>query len=470
MTLFEIVPSLQRAVTPRIDRAVWPVTTHVDELGRLCVGGVRLTEVAGQFRTPTYVIDETDFRYRICRYRRALPHVRIVYAGKALLTTALARWVTDEGLGLNVCSGGELATALAAGVDPKRIVMHGNAKTPDELNRAAAVGVGRIVVDSPTQIAFLAGGVRRAQSVLVRVTPDIDIHRASAVSAGLTDQKFGFALTNGDAAGAVERILDHPLLYLVGLHCDIGSQVTDASLYGEAIRELIPLMAELRARHGVILTELNIGGGHGIPYVSGDPELDLTALGEIIHAAVAEACAAERFPHPTIVVEPGRAISARAGVTVYRVLSVNSQPGGRTFVAVDGGMSDNPRAALYGGNSSVVLANRHPLAPTQPMTVVGRHCESGDEIARDVPLPIDIHPGDLLAVACTGAYHHSMASTYNMVGRPPLVAVNGGRTRELVRRETIADLLSRDRGWAERPQTTQHQPPDGGCEALLHGE
>lgn len=381
----------------------------------------------------------------------------------------MARWVADEGLGLDVCSGGELATALAGGVDPARIIMHGNAKTPDELHDAATVGVGRIVVDSPIAIAFLAGRVRCRQQVLLRVTPDIDIGGHGAVTTGVIDQKFGFALAGGHAAGAVRRVLDQPWLDLVGLHCHIGSQVTDAALYGEAVRRMIAAYAGIRARHGVVLDELNIGGGHGVPYVSGDRELDLDELAGVIDEALEAACAAERFPRPRIVVEPGRAISARAGVTLYRVIAVKSQPGGRTFVAVDGGMSDNPRVALYDAKYTVVLANRHPLGATQPMTVVGRHCESGDEIARDVLLPTDLHPGDLLAVACTGAYHHSMASSYNMVGRPPIVAVGNGRARELVRRETITDLLSRDRDLTT-PQPQPYQRIPSGCDALLHGE
>jgi diaminopimelate decarboxylase len=235
--------------------------------------------------------------------------------------------------------------------------------------------------------------VRRPQPVQVRV--------------GVTNQQFGSAAQYRHAAGAVERILAHPLLYLVGLHCHIGSQVTDPSLYGDAIRQLVPLMAEIRARHGVILTELNIGGGQGVPYVAGDAELDLDALGDFIDDALDASCAAEHFPRPAIVIEPGRAISARAGVTLYRVLQVQSQPGGRTSVVVDGGLSDNPRVARYDARYSVALANRHPLTPTQPMTVVGRHCESGDDIARDVALPADLRAGDLLAVACTGAYHRS---------------------------------------------------------------
>jgi diaminopimelate decarboxylase len=448
MTLLDYLPSLSRAATPRIDPAIWPLTTTVDELGRLCVGDVPLTDIADEFGTPTYVLDEADFRHRMKRYRTTLRNIEIVYAAKSLLTTDVARWVAEEGAGLDVSSGGELAIALAAGVDPARIVMHGNAKSVDELRDAAAVGVGRVVVDSLMEIAYLACAVRRKQRVLIRVTPDIDIGGHAAVTTGVNDQKFGFAIAEGHVADAAKRILHQPLLNLVGLHCHIGSQVTDPMLYGEAVRRMITAMADIRARHGVILHELNIGGGHGVPYLSGDPELDLCELSDIIDDALDWACAAERFPRPRVVVEPGRAISARAGTTLYRVVSVKSQPGGRTFAAVDGGMSDNPRVALYGAKYTVALANRHALGPTKVVTVAGRHCESGDEIARDVEMPADIHPGDLLAVACTGAYQHSMASNYNMVGRPPVVAVRRGRTRELVRRETTTDLLARDRGWS----------------------
>jgi diaminopimelate decarboxylase len=423
MTLFEILPSLRHAATPRMDRAVWPLTTHVDELGRLCVGGMALTDVADEFGTPSYVIDEADFRQRIRRYRAALPEARLVYAGRALLTTAVAEWVAEERSGLGVRSPGELATALIAGVDPNQIVVHGMVTAPRELCTAVGAGVGRVVVDSPTEVAALATGVRQLQAVQVRVSPDVDPH----------------------AADAIQGALNQPLLYLVGLQCQIGSQVTDASRYGEVIRHMVPLMAEVRARHGVILTELNIGGGQGVPYVSGDPELDLDALRDFMDDALDASCAAERFPRPTIVVEPGRAVSARAGITLYRVLRVQSQPGGRTTVVVDGGLSDNPRVAHFDARCTMALANRHSMAATQPTRVVGRQRESDDEIARDVPLPGDLHAGDLLAVACTGAYHHSMASTCNMVGRPPVVAVKDGRPRELVRRENIADLLSRER-------------------------
>ena len=448
MTLLDYLPSLHRAAATRIDPAIWPFTA-----GRRRPGSPlrRRRGVDGHRRR----VPHTGIRSRrnrlsapATRYRTTLRNTEIVYAAKALLTTAVARWVAEEGAGIDVSSGGELATALAGGVDPARIIMHGNAKSLDELNDATEVGVGRVVVDSLMEIAYLACEVRRPQRVLIRVTPDIDIHGHAAVTTGVNDQKFGFTLAGGHAAEAVERILHQPLLDLVGLHCHIGSQITDPTLYGEAIRRMIAAMADIRARHGVILHELNIGGGHGIPYVTGDPELDLAELADVIDDALDWACASERFPRPRIVVEPGRAVSARAGVTLYRVASVKSQSGGRTFVAVDGGMSDNPRVALYGAKYTVALANRHSLGPTNIVTVAGRHCESGDEIARDVELPADVHPGDLLAVACTGAYQHSMASNYNMVGRPPIVAVRRGEVTELVRRETAADLLARDRGWS----------------------
>lgn len=456
MTLPDVLPSVGYAAPPRFHPAIWPLTTHSDEEGRLCIGEVSLTEIADEFRTPTYVIDEADFRFRARRYRKALHDARdveVVYAGKSLLTIAVARWAREEGLGVDVCSAGELAIALAGGVKPAHIVMHGNVKSHDELRAAVRVGLGRIVVDSCFEIADLAGLVGQRisrQRVLIRVTPGINIHGHQAVTTGINDQKFGFALDGGfkgsPAADAVGRVLTHPNLDLIGLHCHLGSQVADPALYGEAIHRMIAAMADIRAQHGVILTELNIGGGHAIPYLSGDPELNIDELARVIDEAVEAACAAEHFPRPIIVVEPGRAISARAGVTLYQVCAVKTQPGGRTFVAVDGGMSDNPRVSLYGSKYTVALANRHSLGPRQRVTVVGRHCEAGDEIARDVELPVDLHPGDLLAVACTGAYHHSMASNYNMVGRPPLVAVADGRARELIRRETTADLLSRDRG------------------------
>ncbi|MCW2663868.1 MAG: Diaminopimelate decarboxylase [Mycobacterium sp.] len=438
MTLFELVPSPRHEVGPHLDRAIWPLSSSVDEMGRLRVGGVAATELAAKFGTPTYVVDEEDFRARIRGYRAALSGVELVYAGRALLSAAVAGWAAEEGAGVEVCSNGELATALTGEVPPSNIVLNGTAKSAGELDDTVAAGVGRIVIDTPNEIALLAGRVRRRQAVLIRVIPDID--------GG--DQKFGFALPGGHAAGAVKRVLGQPWLDLVGLHCQLGSQLTDVGLYGAAIRQMLALMAEVRDRHHVVLTELSLGGGHAVPYRSGDAELDPRALGAVIDAALQSACAKHDYPRPRIVIGPGRAFAARAGMTLYRVVAVKRRPDGRTFVAVDGGMSDNPRMAPAGAKYTVALANRHAPIATAPVTVVGRHCEAGDEIARDVELPADIHPGDLLSVACTGAYHYSMGSSCSVVGRPPLVAVAGGEARELVRRETIADLLARDRGWS----------------------
>jgi diaminopimelate decarboxylase len=473
MSLFEMLPSLRHAAMPRMDRAIWPLTTHVDGLGRLCVGGMALTEVADKFGTPAYVIDEADFRHRIRRFCAALPEARLVYAGKALLTTVVAQWVAEEGTGLGVRSRGELATALIAGVAPSQIVVHGMATMSGELCKAANVGVGRIVLDSRAKVGSLVAAIRQPQAVQVGVSPDLDLHEYSSATTDLTDLPLGFALADGHAADAIRRALDQPLISLAGLQCHIGSQVTDASVYGEVIRQMIPLMAEVRARHGVIMTELNIGGGQGIPYASGDQELDLDALRDFIDDALDASCATERFPRPTIVVEPGRAISARAGITLYRVLWVQAQPGGRALVVVDGGSNDNPRVAPCDAHTTIALANRHSMTAPQPMTVVGRRGDSGDEIARDALFPDDLHAGDLLAVACTGAYHHSMASTYTIVGRPPLVAVRAGSSYELVRRETIADLLSRDvsrdRNLNKKPQMRRGST-ESGYEALLRGE
>jgi diaminopimelate decarboxylase len=436
MTLFELLPSVRHGLNSHLDRAIWPLSSYVDERGRLRVGGVATTEIADQFDTPVHVVDEQDFRARIRGYRAALPGIELIYAGKALLSAAVASWVAAEGAGVGVCSGVELATALAGGVPASRVILHGDAKTAAELHDAAAAGVGRVVIDSPAEISLLAGRVRRRQGVLVRVIPEID-----------ADQKFGFAVADGQAADAVKRVLDQPCLDLVGLHCHLGSQLSDAGLYGAAIRQMVALMAEVRARHHVVLTELNLGGGHAVPYVSGDPELSLRALATVIDEALGSACAEYGYPRPHVAIEPGRAIAARAGIALSRVIAVKRQPGGRTFVAVDSGLSDNARMTPGGAKYTVALANRHRPSRTAPVTVVARNCEAGDEIARDVELPTDIHPGDLLAVACTGAYHYATGSSSNMVGRPPLVAVGGGRPHELVRRETVGDLLARDRGW-----------------------
>jgi diaminopimelate decarboxylase len=424
---------------------IWPLTTRLGPGGEIAAGDVPLSELAARYGTPAYILDEADVRDRCRAYARALPGAEIAYAGKAFLCRAMANWISQEGLSLDVCSAGELAVACSAGFPAERILLHGNVKTPDDLQAAADYGVGRIVIDSAGEIGRIAATARRRQRVLVRVTPGVDAHAHHAVTTGVEDQKFGFSLSSGAAADAVRRVLAQPQLELVGLHCHLGSQIAELPAFELAARRLIMLMAAVRAEHALALPELNLGGGHAVPYVEADHAFDLAGYAERIRAVIRADCASFRLPDPRLVIEPGRAIVGRAMVTLYRVLAVKNVAGVRTFVAVDGGISDNPRPALYGARYSARLVGR-PAAGTHPVTVVGRHCEAGDVLASGVPLPADTRPGDLIAVPGTGAYNHSMASNYNLVGRPPVVAVRDGAARVLLRRETEADLLRRDVG------------------------
>ncbi|MGW4231708.1 diaminopimelate decarboxylase [Streptomyces sp. NPDC004980] len=427
--------------------SVWPAsTTRLPHHG-LAVAGVSLAEVADRFGTPAYVLDEGEIRDRCRIYRDAFPDTEILYAAKAFLSRAMVRWIQEEGLGLDTCSAGELELAVTSGFPPERIVLHGNAKSPRDLETALRLGVGRIVIDSPSEIARLAAAVGPGghQRVMVRIVPGISAGGHDKIRTGTDDQKFGLTLTDGYAQHAISRILDQPQLELTGLHCHIGSQITGVRPYLIAMRRMVGLMARIRDAHGVVLPELNMGGGHGIAYRPGDPSLDLTELAGRMRAELVESCAAARLPVPRLLIEPGRAVAGPAGVALYRVLAVK-HTAGKVFVAVDGGMSDNPRPALYGAIYAPRPVGRRPTAGDCPATVVGRHCEAGDIIATDVPLPRDIRPGDLLAVPVTGAYQLSMASGYNLVGRPPVVGVHEGRARLLVRRETLDDMRSRDVG------------------------
>ncbi|MFG2874363.1 diaminopimelate decarboxylase [Streptomyces sp. NPDC048337] len=430
------------------DLSVWPASTARLPHGGLAVGGVPLTELAERFDTPVYVLDEGEVRARCRTYRDAFPDADVLYAAKAFLSRAMVRWIDEEGLGLDVCSAGELELAVTAGFLPERIVLHGNAKSPRDIGAALRLGVGRIVIDGPSEIARLAAAVGPGgrQKVLVRVVPGISAGGHEKIRTGTDDQKFGLSLADGSAQHAVARILGQPQLELVGLHCHIGSQITDIRPYATAVRRMVGLMARIRDSHGVTLPALDMGGGHGVAYRPGEPALDLTALARRLRTELAESCAAAGLAVPRLSVEPGRAIAGPAGVALYRVLSVKHAAGERVFVAVDGGMSDNPRPALYGVRYAARLVGRRSTADARTATVVGRHCEAGDVLAADVPLPGDVRPGDLLAVPVAGAYQLSMASGYNLVGRPPVVAVHGGRARLLVRRETLDDFRSRDIG------------------------
>ncbi|MER8061196.1 MULTISPECIES: diaminopimelate decarboxylase [unclassified Streptomyces] len=427
--------------------SVWPASTTEPRAGDLAVGGVPLAEVADRFGTPVYVLDEAEVRDRCRTYRHAFPDAEVLYAAKAFLCRAMARWMEEEGLGLDVCSAGELELAVTTGFPPERIVLHGNAKTPRDLEAALRLGVGRVVIDSPSEIARLAAAVGPdgRQKVMVRVVPGISAGGHDKIRTGTEDQKFGLSIRDGYALHALTRILDQPNLELTGLHCHLGSQVTTVKPYLTAVRRMVGLMTRLYEQHGVVLPELDLGGGHGIAYRPGEEALDLTSLARKVRAELAGACASAGLPVPRLIIEPGRAIAGPAGIALYRVLSVKHS-GEHVFVAVDGGMSDNPRPALYGVRYAPRLIGRHSAADPVRTTVVGRHCEAGDVLAADAELPADLRPGDLLAVPVAGAYHLSMASGYNLVGRPPVVAVRDGRARLLVRRESLEDIRRRDVG------------------------
>ncbi|MER7845846.1 diaminopimelate decarboxylase [Kitasatospora sp. NPDC096077] len=426
----------------------WPASARPGPGGEVLVGGVGLAEAAERFGTPLYVLDEGEVRSRARAYRRALPHAEVLYAAKAFLCSAMADWVAEEGLGLDVCSAGELWLAVSAGFPAQRILLHGNAKSPEELRLARRLRVGRIVIDGPAEIARLAALVAAdtPQKVLVRVVPGIAAGHHAAVRTGVGGQKFGFPIEGGDAADAIARVLDQPGLELAGLHCHLGSQITSIEPYLQAVDALVRLLAEVRERHDVELPELDLGGGHGIRYLPGDEELDLAEFAVRVTDRLAVRCAETGLEVPRLIVEPGRAVAGPAAVAVYRVLSVKHTADGRCFAAVDGGMSDNPRPALYGSPYSVRLVGRRSDAGAMRVDVVGRHCEAGDVLVRDAVLPADLRPGDLLAVPAAGAYQLSMASGYNLVGRPAVAAVKDGRARLLIRRETVEDFRLREVG------------------------
>ncbi|MGA5701043.1 diaminopimelate decarboxylase [Peterkaempfera bronchialis] len=432
-----------------LDPKVWSRTVARGPLGGAAtVGGVDVRTLAEEFGTPAYILDEDDFRARARGWREAFGEdADVFYAGKAFLCRAVVRWLHEEGLNLDVCSGGELAVALSAGMPAERIAFHGNNKSAHELEQAVAAGVGRIVVDSFEEIARLAfiadeQGVR--QKVLVRVTVGVEAHTHEFIATAHEDQKFGLSLSGGGAAEAVRRVLKLESLELVGIHSHIGSQIFDTAGFEVAARRVVGLLSEIRDEHGIQLPEIDLGGGLGIAYTSEDDPSEPTVIAKALFEIVRRECAAAGLRVPRLSVEPGRAIAGPTTFTLYEVGTVKHLDGLRTYVSVDGGMSDNIRTALYDAEYSVALVSRSSDAEPMLTRVVGKHCESGDIVVRDAFLPADLAPGDLIAVPATGAYCRSMASNYNHVLRPPVVAVREGRARVVVRRETEEDLLRLD--------------------------
>lgn len=439
-----------------LDPAVWSAHTERGAEGALGVAGLDVRELAARFGTPAYVCDEADVRLRCRRFREAFgPDADVHYAAKAFCSLAMLHWVAEEGLGLDVCTSGELAAALRAGFPPGRITMHGNNKSVAELDTAVRAGVGRIVVDSFVEIARLAHvaqqhGIR--QQVMVRATVGVEAHTHEFIATAHEDQKFGFSLVTGEALEAARRVHAHHSLDLTGIHSHIGSQIFDTAGFEVSARRAVGLLAEIRKDLDVELGYLDLGGGFGIAYTSADDPLDVDTTAAQLSGIVQRECQVAGLPMPRLAVEPGRAIAGPATLTLYEVGTVKDVQasfwGGagivRKYVSVDGGMSDNIRTALYDASYTCVLASRHSTAEPVLARVVGKHCESGDIVVRDAWLPADIVPGDLVAVAATGAYCRSMASNYNHLPRPPVVAVRDGAARVIVRRENEDDLMRLD--------------------------
>jgi diaminopimelate decarboxylase len=414
-----------------------PDSAEVGADGQLLVGGCDLAELAEEFGTPLFVYDEAQLRAR-CREAVDAFGDGVAYATKAFLCRAMAKLAHEEGMHLDVASGGELAVALSAGVPAERIVLHGNNKSDDELIAAREAGVGRIVVDSFDELDRLEGLFDAddiVPKVLLRITPGVEAHTHEFVMTGQDDSKFGFGLKVGDAARAVERARAMDAVELVGLHAHIGSQVFVAGFFEQAIEALAPFVNEAG------LPELSIGGGIGVAYVEGEEAPSITEWGAVVRAACEHVGITAR-----VSAEPGRSIAAAAGITLYRVGTVKEVPGIRTFVAVDGGFIDNPRPALYGSGYETFAPARVTADRTEVVRLVGKHCESGDVIVPEAKVPSGVAVGDLLATPVTGAYGRSMGSNYNLLPRPAVVFVADGQARLVIRRETEADLLATDVG------------------------
>lgn len=438
----------------RLAPNVWPRNTVRDDDGIVEIAGVKVTDLAQEYGTPLFVIDEADFRSRCHETAAAFGGgANVHYAAKAFLCTEIARWIEQEGLSLDVCSGGELAVALDADFPPQRITLHGNNKSVAELTAAVKAGVGHVVLDSMIEIERLdaiAGEAGIVQDVLVRLTVGVEAHTHEFISTAHEDQKFGLSVASGAAMAAVRKVFAADHLRLVGLHSHIGSQIFDVAGFEIAAHRVIGLLRDIVAEFGVDKTAqvstVDLGGGLGISYLAPDDPPPIADLADKLSVIVSNESAAVGLPTPRLVVEPGRAIAGPGTITLYEVGTVKdvdvSTTANRRYVSVDGGMSDNIRTALYDAQYDVRLVSRFSDAPATQARLVGKHCETGDILVRDAWVPDDVGPGDLVAVAATGAYCYSLSSRYNMICRPAVVAVRAGESRLILRRETVDDLLS----------------------------
>ena len=427
------------------------------EGGVLSLSGISAAALAKDFGTPSFFIDEDAFRSRSLAWHNGLQSQfgpsagTIYYAAKSFICTAVAQWIADIGIGIDVCTGGELAVAIAGGISPSKIEVHGNNKSVAEIDRAVSVGVKTIVMDSLFEIERVAAAAKRhgvRQGVMLRLTPGIEAHTHEKISTAHEDVKFGFSIASGAAWTAVEAVAKYPELELRGVHCHIGSQIFGSEAHEIATDRLMGFMAKHRDSVGTELPELDLGGGFGIAYIAGEETVEPSDVLPAIHSAVLAAAKKYNLSMPQVSLEPGRNIVGPTMFTLYEVGTVKDvtleDKSIRKYISVDGGMSDNARTALYDAQYTAVIAQRASEAPSVLSRLVGKHCETGDIIIRDIQLPSDIAPGDLVATPATGAYGRSMASNYNHVPKPPVVAVNNGKARVIVRRENEADLLALD--------------------------
>lgn len=447
----------------QISHKIWPSNFTRTDSGDVAIAGVSVGQLATSYGTPLMVIDQDDFFARAKKVKSAFEGAtsrigtssKTYYAGKSLLTTEIVRWIDQLGLNLDVSTGGELALALAGGISPDRIGLHGNNKSLYEIGRAVTANVGAIVIDSEIEIeriASIAGAQDKVQPVRIRVNTGVHAHTHEYLATAREDQKFGIAIS--DVPRLVEKIRSHSHLKFLGLHSHIGSQIFAVEGFIESIRRLLPLHKQLLT--GGEVPELNVGGGFGINYTSADDAPEINFFADQIANEVAKVCDELEISVPVLCFEPGRVISGPSGITLYNVgtikdvqLTEAGEAGIRKYVSIDGGMSDNARPSLYSADYSAMLASRVSSSIPALSRVVGKHCESGDIVVRDSYLPSDLNPSDLLAVAATGAYCHSLASNYNYVTRPAIVAVNDGKAQLVLRAETEADMFARDPGYSE---------------------
>ncbi len=432
--------------------------------GELVIAGCRASSLAKEFGTPLFVIDENDFKSRILGWKNALSSNfgssagEVYYASKSFVSVEVAKWISEAGIGIDVCTGGELAVALAANFPANRIEVHGNNKSEEEIRTAIEVGVAKIVIDSMQEIERvdrLAKAANKVQKVLLRITPGVEAHTHEAISTAHEDVKFGFSIASGAAWKAINATQSAANLSLEGLHCHIGSQIFENEGFILATKRLLELSAKFRDEFKSELSELDLGGGYGIAYLAGDKTFDPDQVMAALADLVKSECNRHNLKVPKISIEPGRAIAGPTTTTLYEVGTTKDVEleGGKTrrYIAVDGGMSDNIRPGLYGAKYSALLANRTSSANEINSRLVGKHCESGDIIIREIDLPSDIAPGDILAIPATGAYGRSMASNYNHMLKPAVISVVNGAARTILRRETEADLLALD--VVEAPRT-----------------